>query len=368
LLMNFILGFVLLLHVAGYLWTPSGRLGRHVASSSEGGVFFEQEVQPGWFTFDKQSLLTKWRADLLWCLEFLASEELPSWLYLKLFSIWLRAPEQLPPLLILAVALVTLWVRHPRWVPPGLAKRLPHVTILTLAAILLWVGRAALGPILYLWGQGALPPTRALLWLSDVFSYALVAGNFALLSPALAFEWGLIWQVARGERWDLRRGIRGLLQYWPPVLVINVTYWGLFYYVTAYTYWLWPAPHQSLRLLQAAAFCLPWLVVGRGLGLRAALGGVVTIWREYWRDLLVYFARYMAIALLVGSPLKLLQDAARGGLVTGFLTDSIVMLFNLVLGLSLVLLFIEIVKARRSRKRLSPPHLPTPGTSVATAK
>ena len=254
-------------------------------------------------------------------------------------------------LLALFAWLVALWAKRPTWLAPGLRRRAPGAALLMVAA----TGLRVL--LSYLSLYGITVPAHSP-WIANLFypalTFALVA---CLTTPLVALAWGLAWQVARGGRWDLRQAVRDALRHWPAVLAVLL---GLFL-AQIVPFWASLVPlHWLAKLLSVLAtvlhvavflfFCLPWAIVGDGLSLREALADVVDLWRRHWRDLAIFIPRYTAIMLLAGIPLRLLGEMTQGGLVTGFLSEGVRLLYRLVGALAVVIWYVEARKLRRSRQ------------------
>ena len=150
--------------------------------------------------------------------------------------------------------------------------------------------------------------------------------------------------------------VRDALRHWPAVLAVLL---GLFV-AQIVPFWASLVPLDWLaKLLSVLAtvlhvvvfffFCLPWVIVGEGLGLRDAVAEVVSLWRKHWRDLTIFVPRYTAIMLLAGIPLTLLSVATRGGLVTGFVSDTLSLLYGLLGAMAVVIWYVEARKLRTER-------------------
>lgn len=312
-------------------------------------------TRPGLFAFNPNVLTYNWREPVLQSALSLAWNRLPQWGAVKVYDYSLSG---LLPLLALAAALVIIVEQRPRWLAPGLHRRLFWPAAFTVAAAFLglfWMYLGTYGSA----GQ---------LSLSSPFHqfFLIVVGVVfvIMLAPTTAFAWSLSWQIARGQRWNLRQAIRDTLRHWAHVLIVvavmSALYHSLFLAVMLssplVSFWGRASFHAVGSLpavVMAATFFLPWIIVGDSLDWRRALRRLVAVWREHWQDLAVYMVRYVAVMVLAGVPLALVEMAS-SGLIDGFLLDTLRLLYRLIGAMSLVIFYVEIRKTDRKTGALQP--------------
>ncbi len=263
---------------------------------------------------------------------------LPDWPRLHLFerSLFLGLL-----LLALGVGLAGLALCRPHWLAPGLRRRFRAAAAAAIvgAAAALYLGYIMVYGVW--WGPGGLP-TRA-----DWAPVSLlVVASMVGLSVGTAFEWSLVWQVAQGRRWNLREALRDAVRYWPAALLI-VAAVVAFQMLAARTgcFLLAAVPVQ---LLVAVTFFVPFLVVGEGLSLPAALGRGVRLWRQHWSTLTVFILRATAVALIVAVPLGVLELVLGPALFSDYLRDAPRVLFRVVYAVTLAVWYVEMWRVDRA--------------------
>jgi len=354
-LVAILIGLALVSALIYYFWLTPVRYEGLAAARGWSPDALSARIRPGLFTFNPNVLIYNWRDYVLQSAPSLAWNRLPQWGAVKVYDYGLSG---LLPLLALATALVVFVEQRPRWLAPGLHRRLFWPAAFTVAAAFLGLFWTYLGT------YGLAHP----LSLSSPFQqfFLMVVGVvfMIMLAPTTAFAWSLSWQIARGQRWNLRQAIRDTLRHWLNVLVVvavmSALYHSLFLAVMLssplVSFWGRASFHAVGSLpavVMAATFFLPWIIVGDSLDWRRALRRLVAVWQEHGQDLAVYVLRYVAVMVLAGVPLALVEMAS-SGLVDGFLLDTLKLLYRLIGAMSLVIFYVEIRKTDRKTGALQP--------------
>jgi hypothetical protein len=199
------------------------------------------------------------------------------------------------PALILGVALLYVSLRRPAWVAPGLRRHAALLGFLSLGGPVVYLVMMVVGP--------RAPMDRALL-----MQAVGLLGGFLTEVGLIAWTvlgWSLVWQVARGGRWNLRQGLRiTLRRAWvalPLVAAMALLRTVGFGIIRAPSlHWLeslWLAPEPLL-------FLVPWMVVGEQENLAGIWREAVELWRYRYADLGLFLLRLGALFL----PVQLLSD------------------------------------------------------------
>ena len=341
-LVGVILGLLLIGQVASYFWLAPALYSR--LSLARGQRVGEQRP---WLAFSPDRLSESWQQLLSEQIVADVAQRLPQPEGVEISD--LSSAGSFLVLLALSAALVAAWRRRPSWLPPGLHRRLAWPTMLTVDAAVLWAFRGYLG------SYGAQDPLPGD-WVGNLRFTLLDLALVACMGPALALGWSLTWQVARGGHWNLRQAVRDTLRCWPSVLVAVV---GMELVLEVLSLpstllllpeWVFFPLEAIPRVVWAFFFCLPWVIVGEGLGLREALAEAVAIWRRHWRDLALFVPRYVVVMLLAGIPFTMLADATHGGLITGFVSTALNLLYGLVGAMAVVIWYVEARKLRPGRQ------------------
>jgi hypothetical protein len=243
---------------------------------------------------------------------------------------------------VLAVALTLFWRRRPEWLSPGLQRRVPAVAALS------WLFAATLvlnHPWLPWRMDGAslqLPPALGLPW---------SVMQEMLRGPWVALGLSLVWQMAQGRRWSLREAVRDALRYWPAIMVLQAA--RPLILLVAYALHSIPGAQISvvyaLDLAIAAGFLLPWIILGEGLTLRAAVRRQIELWRERRADLGLFLLRYFTLIFLPAVLLHSLTGGAfRAVVPSGLLLGPVEMAWQLLQALIVALAYVELRKLERT--------------------
>jgi hypothetical protein len=132
--------------------------------------------------------------------------------------------------------------------------------------------------------------------------------SFVWGAPAEAAVWGILLQVVRGERWNVREGLIAASETWPlfvPLLaVLHLPVelsappwleWGT--NIAAYQFWSGlTSEFQWFALL--ALMLVPWIIADRRVGLRVALRQSWEHARERPSGIMAFVLRYAAVMAL----------------------------------------------------------------------
>ncbi len=204
----------------------------------------------------------------------------------------------------LFVALVWLAVKPPAWFPATLRRRLYWPLNLTLAYFL--VSGVSLLPALR-----PMPTTMASAITMQVHSSFSILAMAALSAPFATMLWHVGMQVARGERWNLRSALLGMLDTWQPICIMAV----VISVPTFFTFMLSIPPfygspvwvHGLGTVLKVALVLLPWIIVDQRLGLREALREAWRLARDRAPDMLVFALRFAVMFAVPAVLLRALQ-------------------------------------------------------------
>jgi hypothetical protein len=251
----------------------------------------------------------------------------------------------------LAVALTLFWRRRPEWLSPGLHRRVPAV------AILAWLAAADMlvnQPLFWRWiiATRNLPMAVGVPW--GVMSELIRA-------PWVALGLSLVWQMAQGRRWSLREAVRDALRYWPAIMVLQAA--RPLVLLAAYALRSIPvAPIllvYALELAIAAGFLLPWIILGDGLTLGAAVRRQVALWRERRADLGLFLLRYFTLIFLPAMLLNSLTGLFRAVVPSGLLLGPVEMAWQLLQAMITALAWVEFRKLERTAARPAEAAEPT---------
>lgn len=215
----------------------------------------------------------------------------------------------------LAVGLIWMLRTRPSWLPSEVRAGLWWPLQLVLAGCVLRVAQMVLYSLgrAPSWYEG-----MSYAWLRSLWPGLEILLEAVLLAPLWALLWHIGLQIARDERWNLRRAIEGMAATWAPIALLE-----LFAYAPAavgislslspmrdghvYTTTLGSALGVFLALT-------PWIIVDRRVRLREALAETCRLLRYWSFDLLTFGLRFVLLYAVAGLLLRALSpggDALR---------------------------------------------------------
>jgi hypothetical protein len=246
--------------------------------------------------------------------------------------------------LILGVALVLIPLRRSAWLAPGLQRRVALLGLLSLVSAV-----AYLAPVL-------LEGTRRASYRTPLSLAVGLQGGFLTEVGLIAWTvlgWSLVWQVARGGRWNLRRGLRVTLRRaWVALpLVAAMALLESALMLSLQVEWLrWTGPLWLLP--DPLLFLVPWVVVGDREDLAGIWREVVALWRYRYADLGLFLLRFGALFLPVQLLSDLLNQTGRDSTGAVAIFPAVVWMLafsavTLLMALTSALFYVELRKQRR---------------------
>ena len=228
---------------------------------------------------------------------------------------------------IIAGALIWLLVKKPAWLPEGVRGRLVWAVHFCIACFILG-GVLAVMPLVG--GPGAWGgPWGRYAVLYPLFMAGVSIFFAVLAAPMGAFIWHLVLQIARGDRWSMRKAVAGMASAFPAigwmyllvyvlgstpqVLVMLITHPSVITKLMAATGWSWAwrlhgYGYQIQLAVWVACFLVPWIVLHRGVGLRAALDESYAIFTGRLGDVLAFAVRYALLFAALKSAVRYLRS------------------------------------------------------------
>ncbi|HEY3398134.1 MAG TPA: hypothetical protein VGM19_10810 [Armatimonadota bacterium] len=268
---------------------------------------------------------------------------------------WRTTLPNLMELLPLALGFVLLhwsW-RRPAWLNPGLQRRARSLGLLVVGCFLLQAVCLLLIRQFVRHAQSMLLPAHAL----------LIPGDVGLAAWTVV-GWSLIWQVARGGRWNWREALRDVLRCgWAAAAFVAgaalLAFAGVFVVRLDGGGWL----VRLLLLPVSLLFLLPWVLVGEGRGLAETWRETLDLWRRNGADLALFLLRYAAVFFPVNLGFYVLTRACLSSealfsvfpaLPLGWLQATL----NVLMALTAAVFYAELRKQRR--EAAEPGQMPPP--------
>ncbi len=232
---------------------------------------------------------------------------------------------------LFACVMLYAGIRRPEWLRDELRQRIRLPTLLTLAAFL----------VLVAWGVATYRETHRhpMPIYSGTLSMLLTLLWLLLEAAFVAFVWHLIYQIGAGKRWDVRRAMVVAADAWPAVAMLLMVL-------------CLPAPllrlipnevahpvtvnklARTLPIVLSFAFVfVPWLIVGGGLSLPAALLANFRVLLRHWRDVGAFCAFYSVtvvpliwLILAIAGGISAVAPALQIGELVGELVDVVILL------------------------------------------
>jgi hypothetical protein len=243
--------------------------------------------------------------------------------------------------LVLAVTLTGFCWRRPAWLSPELHRRLPVLTGLV------WLYAAG-----HVVNQPLVPFTLAGPSLSLPRSFAVpwVMVRYLLSTPWVALGLSLMWQMAQGRGWSLREALRDALRCWPAVMVLQaprVVPLAVGYSLQHVAPGAEMVVSYVMQAVVLAGLFLPWIILGEGLTLGAAVRRHVALWRDRAPDLGLFLLRYFTLIFLPGLFINVLTGNFREIWWTWAVLAPLRMTWALLTTMIVALAYVELRKAER---------------------